>query len=162
MKKFTVTNGDEIVAFDYPTNVNEIDMDWLKEQASKIGVAGNRCLIALVHIEKIATIVMTFKQKRKDVSTSVIPIFIKAGETDSEFIKNLHTKDKLIIPTSSLVNAIHVKVPGNRLSLGALTSVLEGDPGAFARANADNFTACFVEFKLIQNFEIAGSYTDKA
>ena len=161
MKEFKVINGEEIKTFAYPTNVKEIDRDWLRAMGDNIKVAPNRSLIALVHIEQIATVVLTFKQRKKEVPTSVVPIFVKAGESDSEFT-NMPIGTTLIIPTSSLVNAIHIKVPGNQLSLGAFTAALENDNEAYKRAVAYNFRACFVEFKIIQNYEIAGAYNKES
>lgn len=158
MKTFDVVKEDCKVVYSFPTTIDEIDADYLKEITNYVCVSAHHCLIAIVYREKVSTIVMTYKQKKKSINTSVVPIFIKAGETDSEFIKNLEIKDKLIIPTSMLQLANHVNVAKNELSMDRFVSEIDKDIEAGKRGISANFPACFVDFKIVGVSDIVGAY----
>lgn len=158
MKSFEIFNGEKTINVDYPTSLDEITTDWLEKVTEKVIPAPNYSLIALVYRENIATVIMSYKQKKKGFDTPVVPLFVKHGETTTDFIADIEIKDKLLIPVSALVNAHHVVCPDNNLSISKLISLVSSDFSASKRALENNFTACFVEFKIVQNFDIVADY----
>ena len=158
MKEFKVINEDESVIFNFPTSVNEISDEYLTAIAKTINVAAHHSLIALVCRESLFNVVTTLKQKKKEVTTGVIPIFISHGETDSDYIKSLELKDRLIIPSSSLAMAYHVNTNYNTLSLDNFVRYAKDDTSIGMRAAAEKDKVCFVDFKIIGNNDIIGAY----
>lgn len=158
MKDFKVINGLTEIDFKFPTSIDEISETYLKAVTDNVRVAAHHSLIGLVTRESIFNVVTTLKQKKKQVMTSVIPIFIKCGETDSDFIKSLNCKDKLIIPTNMLALSYHVKLPMNVLSIDYFMACADKDNEAGKNAIFCKDNVYFVDFKLIQNSAIVGGY----
>ena len=94
MKEFEVFTTDGKVTYSFPTDASEIDASYLTAITANIHVAPHHTLVGLVYRERVSTIVMTYKQKKKGLDVGINPIFIKAGETDSNFISSLEIKDK--------------------------------------------------------------------
>lgn len=161
MEKFSVFVQDKEYEFEYPTSIEELDTDWLKEVTSNITPADHYSVIALVYKESLNAVVTTYKQKKKGLTSSVIPVFVKCGNTDSAFIKSINTKDMLIIQPNMLQLASHLTVPANTLSIDTLTNFLDGDRDAFTRTLGHRNKVCFVEFKLIANNDIIAAGINK-
>lgn len=161
MKEFEVFTTDGKVTYSFPTDASEIDAPYLTAITANIHVAPHHTLVGLVYRERVSTIVMTYKQKKKGLDVGINPIFIKAGETDSNFISSLEIKDKLIIPTSMLQLGHHVNVPKNELSIDRFISTINNDNEIGKRAITANFPVCFVDFKIVPNTDIVGAYHGK-
>lgn len=161
MKKFKVETKQGVeVVFDFPNSISEIPEDYLAKITSGISVADNYSLVALVYFEKLSKIIITARTNKKDTKLSVTPIFVKAGNTDVEFIKNAKMKQRLISTPTQIGLATHVKLPGHKLNLeyfantvcdSASNKVYETE-----LANEDQRPCCFLEFKLVPNCDIMG------
>ena len=160
MEKFSITAFNHRYSFEYPTSIDELDADWLLKVSANIKPAKHYSLIALIYKESLNSVVTTYKQRKKNMTSVVVPIFIKAGETDSDFINSLQTKDKLVISPQMLQLAYHVNAWGNSLSIDQLISLLDEDPTAFMRTVSHKTPVCFVEFKIIENNNIVGASTN--
>lgn len=161
MKTFQVITPSKVVEFKFPTSLKELSSEYLKAVTANVEVANHYSLVGIIYHEKLANIIMTYKQKKQGFTTGVVPIFIKAGKTDNEFIAKAKIKDKLIIPSTQLSLGHHVAAPKNTLSVSYFTNLLSKDIGAYQRAiqNGGDEECFFVEFKLVPNSDIVGLYS---
>ena len=160
MKEFVVRSEGKVYTFKYPQKIDEVSTAWLMAVSEGVEVSPNHCLIALFYRDSIANVVMTYKQKKKSLQASVTPVFVKHGATDVKYIKDIPCGSKLLIGTSELMNAHHVVIPYNTLSINKLTTLLDDDNTASQRALNNNFTCYFVEFKIVDNYTIQANYVD--
>lgn len=158
MKEFKVINGNERITFNFPVSLKEITDDYLDAIANKVNVAAHHSLIGLVCRESLFNVVTTLKQKKNNITTGVIPIFISHGETDSKFIESLKLKDRLVIPTNMLALAYHVNVNDNVLSMDYFMRYAKEDTSIGIRVAAQKEKVCFLDLKLIANSSIVGAY----
>ena len=138
-----------------PTMFKEVTNEYLDNAVRHIAVAPEYSLVALVYREKLAVILNSAKQN-KEMNTSVVPVFIKAGATDSKFIKSIKLGNKVIITGSDLAIGIHVNSPLNALSIPNVVAVCEGDNNIYREAMTSTEYCHFVEFKLVSNSAIKG------
>lgn len=160
MKDFLVQGKKVDFNFHFPTSLDEIDANYLFDVTKNVEIAEHHSLIAIVYHEKLFNIILSRKRKDKNLTAGVVPIFIKAGKHDSDFIKSAECKDKLIIPSTSLSLAYHVAAPKNVLSLDYFIRAIDSDTN-LARRYDNNYgdeECFFVEFKIIPNNEIKGVY----
>lgn len=141
-----------------PTSLNEIDESYITEVTNHIKVDANYTLIGLVYREKLSTLVLAATRNKKTSDIAVIPIFVKAGESDSKFINSLSIKDKLIISPSDIMMGYHVSVPNNLLTINTILDLLDGDPAVNQKLMNINEQCYFIEFKLVPNCNIHGAY----
>ena len=162
MKDFLVQGTKVNFNFHFPTNLEEIDVDYLKAVTENVQVAEHHTLVGIVYHEKLFDIIVSRKRNAKGLTAGVVPIFIKAGKTDSEFIQSAECRDKLIIPSTSLSLGYHVACPQNVLSLDYFVRAIDGDNNLAKRYdnNYGNEQCFFVEFKIIPNNEIKGVYKE--
>lgn len=163
MLKFDVNNaaGPQIV--NLPTSLADIKADYLKSVTNEIVVADNYSLIAICYKEKLSSFIMAGRSKKNNISTAVIPLFVKHGSITStnstiDFIAGLNTADKLIIAGADIATGLHVGVPANTLTMNHLLSAIEGDSYAYQRAAAYKDNVYFVEYKIVPNCAIKGVY----
>lgn len=165
MLKFDVNSaaGPQIV--NLPTSLADIKADYLKSVTDEIVVADNYSLIAICYKEKLSSFIMAGRSKKNNISTAVIPLFVKHGSITSttstiDFISELNTADKLIIAGADIATGLHVGVPKNTITMNHLLSAIEGDSYAYQRAAAYKEDVYFVEYKIIPNCAIKGVYKD--
>lgn len=160
MLKFTTNgkNGNHVLT--YPTDLKELTGDILANFTHDIEVAPNYSLIAVCYREKIHNVLLTARQNKKDMTTSVVPIFVKEGPRDSHFPPFASIGDKLIIAPSQIALGHHVSAPLNPLTITKLLYYTEGDGMAYQHALKHNEYVYFLEFKLVPNCDIVGVYTD--
>lgn len=144
---------------DLPTSIDELTNEYFADCAKQVEIAPNYALVGIVYREKLS-IVFNAARKRDGITTGVIPVFIKAGESDSSFVNNLKLKDKLIITGSALSLGIHVNIPNNELSIEKFLSITEGDNEL--RKKAFNMTApvLFVDFKILPVCDINAAFVE--
>lgn len=162
MKQFQLLADGKQVNFNFPTNLEEITPEYLEAVTAQVHIADHHCLVGVVYHESLGSVIIARKQAKKGLTGIVVPIFIKAGTTDSEFIKSMKCKDKLIIPSSQLSLGYHVAAPKNVLSLDYFIRHLDRDVSVAARYN-NNYgkeECYFVEFKLVPNVNIVGFYDE--
>ena len=162
MKDFLVQGTKVNFNFHFPTSLEEIDADYLFNITKHIEIPEHHTLIGIVYHEKLFDIIVSRKRNQKGFTAGVVPVLIRAGKTDSEFIKKGDCKDKLIIPSTSLSLGYHVAVPKNVLSLDYFIRAIDSDNSLAKRYdnNYGNEPCFFVEFKIIPNVEIKGIYKD--
>ena len=160
MLKFLLNTTGGKTFYEFPTNLNELSEEYLKDVTQHIHVADHHCLIGLIYKETISSIIMTAQQKKKSFNASIIPIFIKAGTTDSEFIKSGTIKNKILVASSDLSLAYHASAPQNTLSIeGFLRKVSEDNSNTYTRSLEYNKTPVFfLDFKIIPNNAIKAFY----
>lgn len=160
MKEFVLETGTKKVSFQFPTNLSEITQEYLQQVTANVKIADNYTLVGLVYHETLGSVILARKQSKKGITSGVVPIFIKAGNCDNEFIKSAKCKDKLIIAFSQLSLGHHVAAPTNVISLDYFIRTLDKDVTVAARYN-NNYgkeECYFVEFKLVPNCDIVGFY----
>lgn len=141
-----------------PTSLDEITKEYIDSVVSQIVVAPNYSLIGVVFKEKLSTLLFTNKNKKDIKGIPVIPIFIKAGETDDSFIHNINFKDTLIISDSDIMMGHHVSCPKNVLTLSNVLSTFEGDQNIYRNVTNIKDNCYFISFKIVPNCNIHGHY----
>lgn len=160
MKDFTVESNGREMTFHFPTSLDEITEGYLEKVTEHIQVADNYCLVAIVYHETLGSVIIARKQSKKGLTGAVVPMFVKAGYTENEFVNSMSCKDKLIIASTQLNLAHHVACPINTLSLDYFIRAIDGDNELFRRYN-NNFgteQCFFVEFKMVPVCDIVGYY----
>lgn len=153
------TNGkDGAYQLNLPTKLNEITPEYIKEITSHIKIDAFYTLVGLVYKERLSTLVLAARKNSKKSDISVVPIFVKAGKTDSAFINNLSIGEKLIISPSDIMMGYHVSAPKNQLTINNILDILNDDATACAKCLNIKEDCYFIEFKLVPNCNIHGSY----
>lgn len=143
-----------------PTSIKEITNDYLNAVTSKITVAPNYSLVALVYKDKLSNIILATKQN-KNIATRVVPVFVKRDVNEkNEFIKTINTGNFIIVSPSDIEIGNHVNCPNNSLSIGRVTDIIQKDPTISKKALAFPEIVCFIEFKLIPNCAIKAKVTE--
>lgn len=158
MLKFETNGKLGKVILTFPTSISELTPDYLQRLTEEIKVADNYSLIALCHKEKLSAFIMAGKNHKSEMSTAVVPIFVKKGKTDSDFINRINVSDKLLITPTQMATGLHVNVPGNTLTMGTLLKYIDGDGYAYQNALKESGNVYFIEFKLVPNCDILGIY----
>lgn len=148
MKTFNVdgTNGRYYV--NLPQSVEEIGVDYLKTCTDYIQVAPNYAVVAIVYKDSLS-FVLTASKKKTPTNIAVIPVFIKSGDCDSEFIKSLNIGDRIVISSSDLSIGHHINSPYNKITPNHVINVCDGDKDIYKEAIAVKEPVCFLEFKLV-------------
>lgn len=160
MIKFDVNGKAGAVTLSLPTKLNEITSHYLTGIGAEVAVADNYVLVALCYKERISSFISTSRQNKDGIKTSVVPLFVKAGRTENEFVNNIKTGSKLIASGSSLSLGHHVVSRNNVLSISSFLSYIEGDNEVYTNALKHPEDVYFVELKLIPAVEIVGCYTE--
>lgn len=160
MVNFQTNGKNGSVILNLPTNIKEITPDYLLKITEDIKIADNYSLIALCHREKLSAFILAGKNKKNEMSTAVVPIFVKQGNTNAVFAGSINTCDKLLVAPSQLAMGLHVNVPKNTLTMGTLLNFIDGDGYAYKNALNYKEEVYFIEFKVIPNCDIIGIYKD--
>ena len=102
MLKFEVNGKRGSIIMNLPTKLSEITPEYLNEVTSNVVVADNYSLIGILYRESLASVMLANNRKQKNITTAVVPVFVKAGTTDTEYIKNMSCGDKIIIAPSDI------------------------------------------------------------
>lgn len=158
MLSLKVKNKQGFFTCSLPTSLNEIDESYITEVTKHVKVDANYTLIGIVFREKLSTLMLASRKNKKNSDIPVIPIFVKAGKTDSELINGLKVRDKLLISASDIMMGYHVSAPNNLLTINIILDLLEGDPTVYNNLIGNNEQCYFIEFKLVPNCNIHGAY----
>ena len=159
MKTFNVKTDDGTYDVSLPTKLDEITSEYLSYVTKDVNVAPEYSLVGLVYIDKL-TMVLNSKKAKDGVTTRVVPIFVKAGTTDSKFVSSCLCGRKLLIPGSDLSMGLHVYCPDNKITINSVVSLLSKDKNVVSDAWKDNNLYYFLEFKLVPNCAIKGIISD--
>lgn len=158
MITFNVNGKRGTKSISLPSKLSEVTPEYLLEVSKSIKIANDYSLIAIVYKESPSTLILTANSKKKEATASIVPVFVKSGDSDSNFIKDIKAGDKIIISPSDIALGHHVSAPANTITITNVLSYLEGDKDLYS--NAELKTLCyFVEFKLVPNCNIHGNYT---
>lgn len=153
MLNFAVNGSKGRYDVTLPTKFEEVTNEFLVDCANTITIAPNYSLIALMYKQPLAMVLNAIK-KRDGMTTAVVPVFVKAGKTDSEFVNSLKVGDKLVVMGSSLSIAVHVNVGINELNIEKFLGIVDGDNKFRADVFKYKEPCVFVDFKLIPNCEL--------
>lgn len=148
MKTFKVAGKVGNYVINLPQNLEEISIDYLSNCTDFINPAPNYAVVAIVY-KDLLSLVLTAAKKKTPVNTAVIPVFIKVGDTDSEFIKSIKLGDKIVISASDLSIGHHINSPYNKITPSIVSNICEGDKDIYRDAMAMQEPVCFVEFKIV-------------
>lgn len=162
MKEFIVQTELSDVVFNFPTQLNELSEEYLKQLTGNITVAPNYSLIGLVYHEKLANLILTCRSKKKTANFGIVPIFVKAGAGEKSVVDSAKIGQKLLIGNSSIERAFKCAVPNNKLTIDYFATVLDAtiDKEIYQKAAQDPKQAevFFIEFKILPNCEIIALY----
>lgn len=158
MLTLDVNNNRGVFKLSLPTSLNEIDESYIIEVTDHVKVDANYTLIGVVFRERLSTLILAARKNKKNSDIPVIPVFVKAGKTDSELINSLKVRDKLLISASDIMMGYHVSAPNNLLTINTILDILEGDTNSYSKLIGSNEQCYFIEFKLVPNCNIHGAY----
>lgn len=157
---FTIKTKNETGSYliNLPTTLNEIPVEYLKNVTAGVKIAPNYSLIALCHREKLSAILLANRQKKSSIQTSVVPIFISCGKTDSDFIKALNMRDRIVVAPSQMAIAHHIAAPKNTLTVDNILNIIIDDKEIYNQSLFNKQPCYFLEFKLVPNCDIVAAY----
>ena len=158
MLTLEVNNKQGVFQLNLPTSLNEIEESYIIEVTNHVKVDANYTLIGVVFREKLSTLVLAARKSKKNSDIPVIPIFVKAGETDSKLINSLNVRDKLLISASDIMMGYHVSAPNNLITINTILDLLDGDMKVYNQLMTSQEMCYFIEFKLVPNCNIHGAY----
>ena len=142
-----------------PESLKEIKDDYFKNCTDFVHPAPHYALVAIVYKDSLS-LVLSSAKKNKPTNVAIVPVFIKAGKTDSEFINSLSCGDRVVISGSALSLAHHINSPYNKITPTNIINLCEGDKNIYSEALTMQTPVCFVEFKLIAANEIHAMLED--
>lgn len=162
MVKFATNGSHGSKIINLPTEVEEITPEYLKAVTDDVKIADNYVLVALCYREKLSNIIMTAKQNKNSISSSVIPLFVKSGAINNKesFINKIKTGTKLNVSSSALSLGLHINFPKNTLNVNTLIYYIDKDAFAYKRAVELGCYVHFLEFKIIPANEIIAFRTN--
>lgn len=135
-------------AVNLPENLEEIGNDYFKECTDFIHPAKDYAVVAIVYKDSL-NLVLTSAKKKQPAQLGIIPVFIKCGETNSDFINSLNLGDKVVVAASDLSIGHHINSPYNKITPDNIIRITEGDVDITKQSLAMTKPVCFVEFKLV-------------
>lgn len=132
----------------FPQSLEEISKKYFEECTNFVHPAPNYALVAVVYKDDLSVVITAVKTK-KPTNISVVPVFIKVGATDDEFIKSLNIGDKIVVAASDLSIGHHINSPYNKLTPTNIASICDGDKDIYNTALKMQEQICMIEFKLI-------------
>lgn len=159
MKHFEIPTDDGLITVKLPNKVEEITNDYLSNVTQEIKVCDNYSLVAIVTLEKLSVVMNALKTNKPDAKSVVVPLFVKAGKSDNDFINSMETGNKIVIAGSDLAMGHHVNAITNELSMNKVIDVLK--KGDTKNIFLDSDYYCFLSFKLVPNCNIHGYYKDE-
>lgn len=141
-----------------PTTLSDITKEYITNVTSHIEVDANYTVVGVVFREKLSTLILASRKNKKNSDIAAIPIFVKAGKTDSELINKLDVGEKLIISPSDIMLGHHLSAPANLLTINTILNIMEGDSEVYNKVIGIQEYCYFIEFKLVPNCNIHGAY----
>ena len=158
MIKFSTSGKNGSFEVTLPTNLSEIPNKYLYDVTKDIVIADDYSLIGICYCEALSSILFANNAKKGKITTGVVPIFIKHGNTNNNYIRSINCGDKLIIAPSDIAMGHHVVAPNNKITIDNILYCTEGDNRIYQEALKFNKRCYFLEFKLVPNCNIHASY----
>ena len=162
MLKFEVNGNHGVILMNLPTTLSEITPEYLNEVTSNIVVADNYSLIGILYRESLASVILANNRKQKNITTAIVPVFIKAGATDTEYVKNMACRDQIVIAPSDIAMGHHVSCPKNMITINNILDYCDGDKEAYQKAIGISQPCYYLEFKIVPNCNIHGNYKEES
>lgn len=153
---FKTTDGN--ITLHLPTSIYEITKEYINNVVGNVKIAPNYSLIGVIFKDKLSNIVIARNRNNKNTNINVIPIFVRSGKSDSDFINNLNSCEKLIISASDIMLGHHVSAPRNLITINNILNIIDKDRDGYTKAINISDICYFIEFKLVPNCNIHGSY----
>lgn len=160
MLTLNVNGTQGVFTLNLPTTLSDITKEYISNVTSHIEVDANYTAVGIVFREKLSTLILASRKNKKNSDIAAIPIFVKAGKTDSELINKLDVGEKLIIAPSDIMLGYHLSTPTNLLTINNILSIIEGDTEIYNKVIGIQESCYFIEFKLVPNCNIHGAYKD--
>lgn len=149
MKNFKVNGDLGEFELNLPESLEEIPVDYFKECTDFVHPAPNYALVAIVYKDSL-NLILTASKKKEGANVQIVPVFIKAGINDSEFISSLEMGDKVVISGSDLSIGNHINSPYNKITPNNIVNVCQGAGREFYQSTLELQTPiCLIEFKLV-------------
>ena len=148
MKTFKVNGKAGSYVINLPQSLKEIGTEYLSDCTKFINPAPKYAVVAIVY-KDFLSLVLTASKKKTPVNAAVIPVFVKAGDSDSEFIKSINLGDRVVVAASDLSIGHHISSPYNKITPSIIASICDGDKDIYREAMTMQELVCFVEFKLV-------------
>ena len=161
MKTFKVNGKAGSYVINLPQNLKEIGTEYLSDCTKFINPAPNYAVIAVVY-KDLLSLVLTAAKKKGSVNAAVIPVFVKAGDSDSEFIKSINLGDRVVVSGSDLSIGHHISSPYNKITPSTISIICDGDKDIYRESMTMQEPVCFVEFKLVPISAIHAKLDDTA
>ena len=158
MIKFSTSGKNGSFEVTLPTNLSEIPNKYLYEVTKDIVIADDYSLIGICYCEALSSILFANNAKKGKITTGVVPIFIKHGNTNNDFIRSINCGDKLVIAPSDIAMGHHVVAPNNKITIDNILYCTEGENRIYQEALKFNKRSYFNEIKLVPNCNIHASY----
>ena len=157
MIKFSTSGKNGSFEVTLPTNLSEIPNKYLYDVTKDIVIADDYSLIGICYCEALSSILFANNAKKGKITTGVVPIFIKHGNTNNDFVRSINCGDKLIIAPSDIAMGHHVNSPDNVLTPGFLLNLLQTNADLNKKLMAVKVPTYFVDFKIVPVCNIHGS-----
>ena len=148
MKTFKVNGKAGSYFMQLPQSLEEVGTKYLDDCTKFINPAPNYAVIAVVY-KDLLSLVLTASKKKTPVNAAVIPVFVKAGDNDSEFIKSINLGDRVVVSGSDLSIGHHISSPYNLITPSTVSTICDGDKDIYRESMTMQEPVCFVEFKLV-------------
>ena len=148
MKTFKVNGKAGSYVINLPQSLEEIGTEYLSDCTKFINPAPNYAVVAVVYKDSLS-LVLTAAKKKTPVNAAVIPVFVKAGDSDSEFIKSIKLGDRIVVSASDLSIGHHINSPYNKITPSTISIICDGDKDIYRESMTMQEPVCFVEFKLV-------------
>lgn len=159
-----------------PTDISEVNNNYFDNLLKDIKLAPNYSIVAICYVDRLFSVVSDFKNNAGSKQANVIPLIAKLNDTEN----NLSFKqgDIVICNPTELEMGTHLSLKQNAISLANVANYVIQDKelyndvisGRFfndgkslgaAEAKTTAPDVIFVEFKIVPNCAIKGSYSPK-
>ena len=141
MKNFKVNGALGEFELSLPESLEEIPVDYFKQCTDFVHPAPNYALVAIVYKDSL-NLILTASKRKEGANVAIVPVFIKAGTTDSEFVNGLNMGDKIVVSGSD--------PPYNKITPDNIVRVCQNAGKEFYQSTLELHTPiCLVEFKLV-------------
>ena len=161
MKTFKVNGKAGSYFMQLPQSLEEVGTKYLNDCTKFINPAPNYAVIAVAYND-LLSLVLTASKKKTPVNAAVIPVFVKAGDNDSEFIKSINLGDRVVVSGSDLSIGHHINSPYNKITPSTISIICDGDKDIYRESMTMQEPVCFVEFKLVPISAIHAKLDDTA
>ena len=149
MKNFKVNGALGEFELSLPESLEEIPVEYFKQCTDFVHPAPNYALVAIVYKDSL-NLILTAAKKKEGADVAIVPVFVKAGTTDSDFIDSLECGDKIVVSASDLSIGNHINSPYNKITPDNIVRVCQNAGREFYQSTLElNTPICLVEFKLV-------------